>query len=81
MYNKHQKDLKLLKTLLKENSMDAYNKIFREMNDNNYSAYVGSVNSKKGVIRRGKKHDVTEIFKNIKKAVSECADSEIKIIS
>lgn len=78
MYNKHQKDLKLLKTLLKENSMDVYNKIFREMNDNNYSAYVGSVNSKKGVIRRGKKHDVTEIFKNIKKAVSECEDSEIK---
>ena len=29
-------------------------------------------------IRRGKKHDVTEIFKNIKKAVSECEDSEIK---
>lgn len=77
-YEKHKKDLKMLKDLLKKNSIQTYNKMFRVMEDNNYSAYVGSVNSHKEETRRGSKHDVEQIYKNIKNVVVKCADSEEK---
>ena len=77
-YDKHKKDLEVLKRVLKSNSMDSYKKMFRIMEDNNYSAYVGSVNYKNEKVRRGAKHDTDEIFKKMKAIVSGCEDCEEK---
>ena len=48
------------------------------MADNNYSAYVNSVNSNKESTRRGAKCDNDTFFKEIKKIVNKCYDSEEK---
>ena len=78
-YEKHEKDLKILKSFFKKNSMTEYNKMFRQMNDNNYSSYVGSVNYKNESIRRGRKCNSEEFFKSILKAIKEWDDCEEKI--
>lgn len=47
-YEKHKKDLKILKGLIIRYESDlVYNNLFREAEDGSYSAYVGSVNSQK----------------------------------
>lgn len=58
--------------------MDSYKKMFRIMEDNHYSAYVGSVNYKNEKVRRGAKHDTVEIFKKMKAIVSGCEGCEEK---
>lgn len=76
-YEKHEKDLEILKKVYKKYLPENYNDMFRVMKDNNYSAYVGSVNSKeektnsgKNKVRRGgKKSD--EFFKEVKKQISK----------
>lgn len=78
MYEKHKKDLKILKELYKSYDMNAYNKMFRIMEDYNYGAYVGSVNSNKEKARRGKKKVKSELYKLIKKDLTHMADSEKK---
>ena len=67
-YEKHAQDLKILKDLYKEYGHGQYNKMFRVMEDHNYSAYVGSVNSdkEKGKIRRGSKNDRDGFYKKLK---------------
>ena len=67
-YEKHAQDLKILKDLYKEYGHGQYNKMFRIMEDHNYSAYVGSVNSdkEKGKIRRGAKNDRDGFYKKLK---------------
>lgn len=77
-YEKHQKDLKILKAYLKENSMKEYNKMFRQMNDNNYSAYVGSVLYKDNSVRRGKSNKREEFYKYVKDVIKNWEDSETK---
>ena len=81
-YEKHKKDLKILKKVIKEYSIEEYDKFFRIMADNNYSAYVNSVNSKKDKedkkVRRNAKCDIDTFFKEIKKIVNKCEDSEEK---
>ena len=77
-YEKHQKDLKILKAYLKENSMKEYNKMFRQMNDNNYSAYVGSVLYKNNSVRRGKSNKREEFYKYVKDVIKNWEDSETK---
>lgn len=54
-YDKHQKDLKILKRIYHEYFPDQFDHMFRYMEDDNYSAYVGSVNSKEEKTRRGGK--------------------------
>ena len=78
IYDKHKQDLKILKNLFKEYNPDKYDDIFRIMEDDNYSAYVGSVNSGKETIRRGAKSNNEEFFKKIKKLVSDMPDCEDK---
>lgn len=67
-YEKHAYDLKILKDLYKEYGNGQYNKMFRVMEDHNYSAYVGSVNSdkEKGKKRRGAKKDRDGFYKKLK---------------
>lgn len=72
-YEKHAQDLKLLKALYKQYGRGMYNKMFRIMEDNNYSAYVGSVNSEKenGKARRGAKKDRDGLYKKLKSEMQE----------
>lgn len=80
LYDKHKKDLEILKKVIKEYAVDEYDKLFRVMDSNNYSSYVGSVNSGKEKCRRGAKASRDEFFKRIKKILEmvpdECEDKE-----
>ena len=84
-YDKHNEDLKELKAVLKEYDKDAYEKFFRIMQDGNYSAYVGSVNSDKVKQRRNenKGRSQEELYKTIKdifKKLPESAKDDARII-
>ena len=46
-YNKHKEDLEKLRIVIKKYCKKEYNSYFRVMSDNNYSGYIGSVNSDK----------------------------------
>lgn len=78
LYEKHKYDLSVLKKLYKDFAADEYNAMFREMSDNSYSAYIGSVNSKNGTIRRGVKVDSKTFFDKIKKNVLLMPDCQEK---
>lgn len=75
LYEQHKNDLKMLKKLLLTYDKQKYNEIFRKMKDNNYSAFVGSVNSYGKVIRRGaKKSGLQEFYKVIKDSLKNIPD-------
>lgn len=66
-YQNHHQDLKQLKSVLKRYDMTAYHKMFRVMEEGNYSAYVGSVNSLGRVERRlNKGRGKDELYKTIR---------------
>lgn len=69
-YEKHKKDLDCLKRVMKKNSPDEYHKMFRVMEDNNYSAYVGWVDYKNHKIRRAANCDEEKFFSSIKKIIT-----------
>lgn len=69
-YEKHHKDLLVLKRVYKKYARKHYDEMFRIMSDNNYSAYSGSVNSKIQQ-RRGGKRRLEDFYKIIKSAVSK----------
>lgn len=76
-YEQHQQDLKILKKVYRTYLPEQYDGMFRVMSDNNYSAYVGSVNSKEAKtqqsgtqkVRRGAKKD--EFFKTVKNQIQK----------
>ena len=72
-YEKHAYDLDILQAVYKKYAKASYNEMFRIMEDNNYSSYVGSVNSDKevGKRRRGAKCKQEEFFKRLKKELGE----------
>ncbi|MCH5272782.1 MAG: type II CRISPR RNA-guided endonuclease Cas9 [Lachnospiraceae bacterium] len=66
-YKIHQRDLRQLKSVVKKYDSKAYRKLFRVMEEGNYSAYVGSVNSYDKVIRRiNKGRGKEELYKTIR---------------
>ena len=73
-YEKHKTDLELLKKVFKKHSPEKYDDMFRVMKDNNYSAYVGSVNSGKEIERRGNKS--VDFFSNLKKIIGQMPEDE-----
>lgn len=81
-YEKHKNDLRILKKLIKNYAPNEYNHLFRVMEDNNYSAYVGSVNYKHNKIdnhnRRGAKCNTEDFYKSIKKIITNISDCEEK---
>lgn len=81
-YNKHKGDLKILKDIIhKYGTSEDFNQMFRVMEDNNYSAYVGSVNSNKTsikTIRRGAKCTTADFYNKVKKLISGMDDCEEK---
>lgn len=75
-YEKHQYDLCVLKKLFKAYAPKHYDSMFRKMEDNNYSSYVGSVNSGEDKLRRGAKCNTVEFFNKLKKIVSSMPETE-----
>ncbi|WP_296400213.1 type II CRISPR RNA-guided endonuclease Cas9 [uncultured Acidaminococcus sp.] len=66
LYEKHHQDLEYLKAAYKKYCPELYDKMFRLMEDNNYSAYVGSVNALNCKKRRGAKCTLADFYKRIK---------------
>ncbi|MCR5837612.1 MAG: type II CRISPR RNA-guided endonuclease Cas9 [Lachnospiraceae bacterium] len=77
-YNKHAEDLALLKKYYKENIPEKYDEMFRIMGEANYSAYVGSVQSKKEETRRGGSKKRVDLYATIKKDLKDLPDTEEK---
>ena len=80
-YEKHKKDLRILKKYIKENCSAVYDSMFRKMEKGSYSCYVGSVNSKELKYRRGGsdiKCDDKQFFDNIKKILKDMPQSSQK---
>lgn len=83
-YEKHEADLKLLQSLVKEYIPEEYDAFFRVMGAANYSAYVGSVNSKLEKVRRneergGKTLPREDFYKNIRKLLEKMPDSDEQV--
>lgn len=74
-YEKHKKDLETLKYLYKTYAPEKYHDMFRVMKDNNYSAYVGSVNAGNHVERRGYKHKTEDFYSALKKELQNFPES------
>ena len=76
-YNKHEKDLKLLKTVIKNCTPDQYNAVFKAGDiKGNYASYIGM--TKKG----GKKQEISrctqeEFYKYIKKILDQYKGNDI----
>lgn len=73
-YEKHKYDLEILKKVFKKHAPNKYADMFRVMADNNYSAYVGSVNSGKEIERRGAKSG--DFFGSLAKIVKTMPEDE-----
>ena len=76
-YEKHHKDLTLLKKVMKVySSKEVYDSFFRDYGEGSYSAYVGSTNA--GIKQRrsmnGRKRD--DLYKNIRKILKGHEDDE-----
>ena len=77
-YEKHKKDLKLLKDFIKSNKPEIYNSIFREENVNSYSKYIGSINYNNLKVRRIKEKDSNKFFKELEKIIKDFKDCDEK---
>lgn len=83
-YEKHEADLKLLQSLVKEYIPEEYDAFFRVMGEDNYSAYVGSVNSKLEKVRRneergGKALSRDDFYKSIRKLLEKMPDTDERV--
>lgn len=81
-YEKHKRDLKLIKNIIKTHCPDNYNLLFRSENDGSYSAYVGSLNSDKKQRRNMKKRKAEDLYATLKKVLKECPkdDPDVQIV-
>lgn len=83
-YQKHKGDLKLLQALVREYVPEEYDKFFRIMEKDNYSAYVGSVNSKKekkrrNELRNGKPLPTSEFYKRVEKLLEHMPKEDQRV--
>ncbi|SHN52975.1 CRISPR-associated endonuclease Csn1 [Butyrivibrio hungatei DSM 14810] len=83
-YDAHHKDLIILKQVFKEYDIQSYDDFFRKMEEGNYSAYIGSVNSKYEKTRRNgnkgrSQEDVYKTIKNIIKKFPAEADKDQRV--
>lgn len=76
-YEKHKRDLGLLKQIVKKYVPDEYNKLFREMEQGSYSAYINSVNAdekKRRNVKERKQEDLYKTISSILKNVEDCEE-------
>ncbi len=91
-YEKHKKDLKLLKILIKKYAPECYDDMFRKPLNGSYSAYVNSVNTEKynyeqdGINkpnrRKIKQRERTDFYSNVIKIVGKFPqeDEDVKYV-
>ena len=75
-YEKHHKDLQILKHVYKEYLPQKYSAMFRKMSPNSYSAYVGSVNADGAKVRRTESCKAEDFFKQLKNDITKIPDNE-----
>lgn len=80
-YEEHKRDLRLLQSVLKKYDKNAYDKMFRIMEEGNYSAYVGSVNSSYTKERRngGNGRTRDDFYKNVKAVLKKLPENDADI--
>ncbi|MDO5043672.1 MAG: type II CRISPR RNA-guided endonuclease Cas9 [Coriobacteriia bacterium] len=69
VFNQHQKDLKLLKDIIKRNLRRKYNEVFREEQKANYSAYVRKTDGKK--VKGASKEDFSKYLSEVLKLIDQ----------
>lgn len=82
-YEKHKFDLEKLRKTIRAYCPNEYDKYFRIMNENNYSGYVGSVNSGKEKRRRernARKDNYKEFWSNTKRILQEMPETDEDVI-
>lgn len=80
-YEKHARDLKILKTIIKKYKDDAeYNRFFRTEEDGTYGDYVGSNNSGKKTRRVGNKHSQEDFYASVKSELKGISDEKVDYI-
>lgn len=80
-YNKHARDLKILKKVLKKKGQDAYDRFFRTEEDGTYGDYVGSnVNDGKVGRRGGNKHTRDDFYSAVKNEIKGVDDLDVEVI-
>lgn len=77
-YEKHKRDLNLLKKVILEYVPEKYDEMFREMQPGSYSAYVNSVNADKKQRRNVKGRKQEDLYKKIKTILKDVEDCEAK---
>ena len=77
-YEKHKKDLVLLKKVIREYIPGDYDEMFREMEPGTYSAYVNSVNADDKQRRNVKGRKQEDLYKKIKTLLKQVDDCEEK---
>ena len=78
-YEKHKSDLEKLRKAIKEYCPNEYDAYFRIMKANNYSGYVGSVNSGREKRRRergARKDNYKEFWNNTKRILQEMPETD-----
>lgn len=80
LYENHKQDLTQFKRLLQKYDKDAYDHMFRTMEDGNYSAYVGSVNADKCIRRLGGKCTQEKFYKNVKLVLSKLPQDDPDVV-
>lgn len=78
-YEKHKSDLEKLRKAIKEYCPNGYDAYFRIMKANNYSGYVGSVNSGREKRRRergARKDNYKEFWNNTKRILQEMPETD-----
>ena len=78
-YEKHKSDLEKLRKAIKEYCLNEYDAYFRIMKANNYSGYVGSVNSGREKRRRergARKDNYKEFWNNTKRILQEMPETD-----
>lgn len=78
-YEKHKKDLALLKQVIRQYVPESYDEMFREMEPGSYSAYVNSVNSDNKARRNVKERKQEDLYKKIRTVLKEADDCEQKV--
>lgn len=71
IYEKHAEDLSRLRAVVKKYCSECYDDYFRVMAIDNYSGYIGSVNSGKEKVRRGGHDAKKEAYKSFWKKTAE----------
>ncbi len=76
-YDKHKKDLKVLKSVFRKyKTPEDYDRFFRSDADGSYGDYVGSYNSGEKHRRRGSKHTAEDFYSAVKKVLKDCSQDD-----